>query len=194
MGGKRGAEQGLAFLCERSTRLPVLVWEHWDRGLCDREIAEALGYHQTTVQSCRQRMGLPPNPDRVGRESRLQAVQRHLREEEFESLAQLRAHKQRIACLLRGWAGAQSFRQCAVLDVLQDGGPQTLSQIKQALGGYPRALRTTLRRLRALKLVSVQERPEWGRGRGCGPQRYLYSLRRGVKRQYRSMPNEEDEP
>src|SRR4051812_11811600 len=184
MGGKPGVEQGLAFPRERSTRLPVLVWEHWELGLCDREIAERLGCHQTSVQRCRQRMGLPSNPDRVGRESRLQSVQRHLREEEFESLAQLKAHKQRIACLLRGWAGAQSSRQCDVLDVLQDAGPQTLSQIKDALGGYRWAL-CTLRRLRVLKLVSVQERPEWGQGRGSGgSQRYLYSLRRGVKRQY----------
>jgi hypothetical protein len=193
MGGKPGVEQGLAFPRERSTRMPALVWEHWGRGLCDREIAECLGCHQTSVQRCRRRMGLPPNPDRVGRESRLQSVQRHLREEEFASLAQLRAHKQRIACLLRGWAGAQSAKQCDVLDVLQDGGPQTLFQIKDALGGYRWALRT-LRRLRALKLVSVQERPEWGQGRGCGPQRYLYSLRRGVKRQHRSTTNQEDEP
>jgi hypothetical protein len=192
--GKPGVEQDLAFPRERSTRLSVLVWEHWELGLCDREIAEALGYHQTFVQRCRQRMGLPPNADRVGRESRLQAVQRYLHEEEFESLAQLRHHRERIACLLRGWAGAQSSRQCDVLDVLQDGGPQTLSQIKEGLGGYSRALRTTLRRLRVLKLVSVQERPEWGQGRGCGPQRYLYSLRRGVKRQHRSTANQEDEP
>jgi hypothetical protein len=193
VGGERGAEQDVAFLHERSTRMSILVWEHWGCGLCDREIAERLGCHQTSVQRCRRRMGLPPNPDMIGRELRLQSVQRHLRQEEFESLAQLRAHKQRIACLLRGWAGAQSAKQCDVLDVLQDGGPQTLSQIKDALGGYRWALRT-LRRLRALKLVSVQERPEWGRGRGSGgPQRYLYSLRRGVKRQHRSTANQEDE-
>jgi hypothetical protein len=75
MGGKRGAEQNVAFLRERSAHLPVLVWEHWDRGLCDREIAERLGCHQTSVQRCRQRMGLLPNADMAGRESRLQAVQ-----------------------------------------------------------------------------------------------------------------------
>lgn len=193
MDGKLGVEQDFAFPRECSTRMPVLVWEHWDCGLCDREIAERLGCHQTYVQRCRRRMGLPPNADMVGREYRLQSVQRHLREEEFESLAQLRAHKQRIACLLRGWAGVQSSRQCDVLDVLQDAGPQTLSQIKDALGGYRWALRT-LRRLRALKLVSVQEHPQWGQGSGCRRQHYLYSLRRGVKRQYRSIPNEEDEP
>src|SRR5437588_7460211 len=96
--------------CERNLLLPTLVWEHWDRGLCDREIARAIGCHHTTVQHHRQRLALPPNVDRQGREARIRARQRLLREENFESLAQLQAHRQRIACLLRGGAGAQSSR------------------------------------------------------------------------------------
>lgn len=104
------------------------------KGLTDRQIARKLGITLAAAWARRQRLGLPRNVNReVNRQHCREATRRRVKRD-GHSMGQLHAGHLRCEAAIRGWFGADSPSQCDILDLLQNRGPMTAAEIRDALG------------------------------------------------------------